>query len=210
METDQAKRPYHSPARQRQAEATRQRMLEAAQALFVQHGYAGTTLEAIAKAAEVSPKTVAAVFGSKRGILATILTPSAFGTRYQQVLEQLRATPEPERRIGFIAQLTRQVYETLTPEFELLRGASAVAAELAEVGRLVETRRRQYQAQFIAYVYEQGALHRDLPPEAGTDELWTLTSYDVYRMLVRECGWPGQRYESWLASVLVQRLLESA
>jgi AcrR family transcriptional regulator len=210
MDPDQAKRSYHSPARRRQAEETRQRMLAAARGLFVEQGYASTTLEAIATAADVSPKTVAAVFGSKRGILAAILTPSAFGAPYQQALERLRATPEPERRIELIAQLTRQVYETLTPEFELLRGASAVAPELAEVGLQVETRRRQYQARFIAYLHEQGALRRGLPPEEGIDELWTLTSYDVYRGLVRGCGWPGQRYESWLTSVLIQRLLEPA
>jgi AcrR family transcriptional regulator len=207
MEADQAKRPYHSPARQRQAEETRHRMLEAARGLFVQQGYAGTTLDAIAKAADVSPKTVAAVFGSKRGILAAILTPSAFGASYQQLLEQLRATPEPGRRVEVMAQLTRQVYETLTPEFELVRGASAVAAELAGVGLQVETRRRQYQTRFIAYLSEQGALRRGLPLEEATDELWALTSFDVYRLFVRECGWPAQRYESWLTSVLVQRLL---
>src|SRR5258708_21820573 len=130
MEADQAKRPYHSPARQRQAEEARHRMLEAARGLFVQLGYAGTTLEAIEKAADLSPKTVAAVFGSKRGILTAIVHPNAFGARYQELIDRLRATPEPGRRVEVMAQLTRQVYETLTPEVELLRGASAVAVDL--------------------------------------------------------------------------------
>lgn len=209
MEADQAKRPYHSPARQRQAEETRHRMLEAARGLFVQLGYAGTTLDAIAQAADVSPKTVAAVFGSKRGILTALVHPNAFGARYQELIDRLRATPEPGRRVEVMAQLTRQVYETLTPEFELLRGASAVAVELAEIGLQVETRRRQYQTRFVAYLNEQGALRRGLSLEEATDELWTLTSYDLYRLLVRECGWPAQHYESWLTSVLVQRLLEA-
>src|SRR5260370_16421096 len=109
MEADQAKRPYHSPARQRQAEETRQRMLEAARGLFVQLGYVGTTLEAIAKAADVSPKTVAAVFGSKRGILTAIVHPNAFGARYQELIARLRATPEPARPVERIPQLTRPV-----------------------------------------------------------------------------------------------------
>lgn len=184
-------------------------MLEAARGLFVQLGYVGTTLEAIAKAADVSPKTVAAVFGSKRGILTAIVHPNAFGARYQELIDRLRATPEPGRRVEVMAQLTRQVYEALTPEFELLRGASTVAVELAEIGLQVETRRRQYQTRFVAYLNEQGALRRGLSLEEATDELWALTSYELYRLLIRECGWPAQHYESWLTAVLVQRLLEA-
>jgi TetR/AcrR family transcriptional regulator, regulator of cefoperazone and chloramphenicol sensitivity len=70
----QARRPYHSPTRQRQAEDTRRRILDAARALFREAGYAGTTLDAIAAAAGVSPKTVSA-FGSKRGLLAALSIP---------------------------------------------------------------------------------------------------------------------------------------
>src|SRR6266568_126596 len=56
----EGKRPYHSRARQRQAEETRQRILAATRDLFASRGYAGTTLEAVAQIAEVSPKTVSA------------------------------------------------------------------------------------------------------------------------------------------------------
>src|SRR5258708_17952641 len=104
MEADQAKRPYHSPARQRQAEETRQRMLEAARGLFVQLGYVGTTLEAIAKAADVSPKTVAACFRAKRCTLTAIVHPNAFCARHQEIIDRLRSTPEPGQRVEGIAQ----------------------------------------------------------------------------------------------------------
>jgi len=56
-ESDGKKRTYRSRVRQRQAEETRQRILEAARSLFERQGYAVTTLEAIAELAEVSPKT---------------------------------------------------------------------------------------------------------------------------------------------------------
>jgi len=38
--------------------------------------------------------------------------------------------------------------------------------------------------------------------------LWALTSYDVYRMLVVEQGWEPARYETWLAQLLIQHLLQ--
>jgi AcrR family transcriptional regulator len=80
--TARAKRAYHSPTRQRRAEEHRRSILVAARGLFTQRGYAGTTLEAIADAAGVSPKTVVARFGSKRGILAEALDPAGLDSRH--------------------------------------------------------------------------------------------------------------------------------
>jgi AcrR family transcriptional regulator len=204
----EGKRPYHSRARQRQAEETRRRILAATRELFASRGYAGTTLEAIAEIAEVSPKTVSAVFGSKRAILAELINPEAFNTQVQQLLDELRATPEPSQRLLLVAQITRQAYEPLVPELELLRTAGAVAPELADLERQIGVRRRENQSRLIAYLHEQRVLRHDLPQEEATDVLWSLTSYDLYRMLVVEQRWPPQRYETWLARLLIQHLLQ--
>src|SRR5579859_6286799 len=92
-QSSEGKRPYHSRTRQRQAEETRRRILAATRELFASRGYAETTLEAIAEIAEVSPKTISAVFGSKRAILAEVVNPDAFGPHVQHLLDELRATP---------------------------------------------------------------------------------------------------------------------
>lgn len=204
----EGKRPYHSPARQRQAEETRQRILAATRELFASRGYAGTTLEAIAEIAEISPKTVSAVFGSKRGILAELINPAAFSDHVQQLLDELRAAPEPSQRLLLVAQITRRAYEPLVLELELLRTSGAVAPELADLARQIGARRRENQARLIAYLREQRALRHGLPPEEATDVLWALTSYDLYRMLVVEQNWSPERYETWLAQLLIQHLLQ--
>ncbi|HEU0000415.1 MAG TPA: helix-turn-helix domain-containing protein [Ktedonobacteraceae bacterium] len=204
----EGKRPYHSRARQRQAEETRRRILSATRELFASRGYAGTTLEAIAEIAEVSPKTVSAVFGSKRAILAELINPDAFSAHVQQLLDELRATPEPSKRLVLVAQITRRAYEPLVTELELLRTAGAVAPELADLARQIGARRRQNQARLIAYLHERQALHHDLSTEEATDVLWALTSYDLYRMLVVEQRWSPERYEVWLAQLLIQHLLQ--
>ena len=204
----EGKRPYHSRARQRQAEETRRRILAATRELFATRGYAGTTLEAIAEIAEVSPKTISAVFGSKRAILAEVVNPDAFGPHVQHLLDELRATPEPSRRVALVAQITRQAYEPLVLELELLRTAHAVAPELADLARDIEMRRRQNQGRLVAYLDEHRMLRQDLPLEEATDVLWALTSYDLYRMLVVERRWPPERYETWLAQLLIQHLLQ--
>lgn len=165
-------------------------------------------MEAIAEIAEVSPKTVSAVFGSKRAILAEVVNPDAFGPHVQRLIDELRATPEPSRRIALVAQITRQAYEPLVLELELLRTAHAVAPELADLARDIEMRRRQNQSRLVAYLNEHRMLRQGLPLEEATDVLWTLTSYDLYRMLVVERGWPPERYETWLAQLLTQHLLQ--
>ena len=204
----EGKRPYHSRVRQRQAEETRQRILAAARELLTSRGYAHTTLEMIAEVAEVSPKTISAVFGSKQGILAGLVNPVAFDTPIQHLLDQLRSSQEPLQRVALVVLITRQVYESLVSQFDLLRTAGVVAPELADLARQIEVRRRQNQAYLIADLQERGVLRYGLSSEEATDVLWALTSYDLYRMLVVERRWPPERYETWLTNLLIQNLLQ--
>jgi len=206
-QSNEEKRPYHSRVRQRQAEETRRHILTVARELFESHGYTATTLEAIAEIAEVSPKTIAAVFGSKRALLAEVINPDAFSTPVKLLIEKLRATEDPSRQVSLVAQITRQAYEPLASSLELLRTAGAVAPELAGLAQQIEARRRQNQARLIVSLREQGMLHPGLSFEEATDVLWALTSYDLYRMLVVEQSWEPERYETWLAQLLVQHLL---
>ena len=57
-----AKRKYDSTRRQSQARETRWRILKAAETLFLERGYAGATVEAIATRADVAPETIYASF----------------------------------------------------------------------------------------------------------------------------------------------------
>jgi AcrR family transcriptional regulator len=205
---NEKKRRYHSRVRHRQAEETRQRILAAAGELFASRGYAATTLESIAEIAEVSPKTIAAGFGSKRALLAEVINPDAFSAAVKRLIEELRATEDPSRRLSLVAQITRQAYEPLASSLELLRTAGAVAPELADLAQQIEARGRQNQARLIASLHEQGFLRPGLPFEEATDVLWALTSYDLYRKLVVEQGWEPVRYETWLAQLLVEQLLD--
>ena len=70
-----------------------------------------------------------------------------------------------------------------------MRGAGAVAPELAEVARQVGARRRQNQTRLIAHLSDQGVLRGGLAPEEATDVLWALSGYDLYHALVVACGW---------------------
>lgn len=202
-----SRRRYHSPARQRQAEQTRARILAAARELFRSPGYAATTVDAVAAAAGVSAKTVEAAFGSKRGVLAALVDPLATAGPPRDLVDRLRETADPRHRLRLVAELCQRTYEASQPEFELMRNASAVAPEIAAVARQVESRRHANQARLAHYLQQQRHLRTGLTPEAATDIIWALTSYDLYRALVNEQRWPAVRYQNWLADTLAETLL---
>ena len=202
------RRPYHSPLRQRQAEITRQHIVAAARRLFRSIGYLATSLEAIAAEAGVSPKTVQAGFGSKRGLVAALVDPHAGEKLNQAILETIRHEPDPTLRLRATAEITRRAYEVSSPEFDLMTGGRLTAPELAAAVQEIGKRRRLRQGYLIAYLISVGALRKGLDRETATDELWALTGYELYRTLVVECGWSAAHFEEWLTDVLIQRLLD--
>src|ERR1700674_5432595 len=98
------KRRYDSPRRRAQAAATRSDILEAAQRLFEQGGYAATTMDAIATEAAVALKTVYVAFDTKSGLLRALWNHLLRGGRddvpvaeqqwYRKVVEEA----DPERQ----------------------------------------------------------------------------------------------------------------
>src|SRR4026209_860428 len=67
------KRKYDSTRRQAQAEETRRQILAASHKLFMERGYAGATIEAIATEAGVAPETIYAVFKNKKKSLVNLI-----------------------------------------------------------------------------------------------------------------------------------------
>ena len=73
--------------RARKALATRHRVLDAAETLFVRDGYAAATIAAIAEKADVAVQTVYAVFGNKRAILNELLAIRVVGDDHANPLQ---------------------------------------------------------------------------------------------------------------------------
>lgn len=200
-------RTYHSPARQQQAEATRQKILLAARNRMAASGFDGTTIDAIARDAGVSVQTIYAVFGSKKGILAELLEHASFGPAYLEAVKAARETHDPAGRLRGAAAITRQVYDGERIELEFLRGAGAISPELAAIVRSRESARYEAQAGLIEFLVASGALRDGLDAVAARDVLWTLTGRETFRMLVVERRWSPSRYQAWLADLLVTALL---
>jgi AcrR family transcriptional regulator len=200
------KRSYQSAVRERQAADTRQRIATAARRLLGAKGYAAMTIDAVAREAEVAAQTVYAVFGSKVGILNEILDEARFDETYQELVRQAQTAPDPRARLLYAARIARQIFDSERPVLDLLRGAGVLAPELLRVERERESMRYERQAPLIEYLAKKKQLRPGLSQARAREILWTLTSRDLYRMLVRERGWPSQEFEEWLGDTLLRAL----
>jgi AcrR family transcriptional regulator len=206
---ERKKRSYKSLTRQRQASETRRRIVEATRELLDTEGYAGMTVEAVARQAEVSVQTVYAVFGSKTGILAELLNQTTFGADYEDTVRKTLEEKDPETRLRGAARIARQIHDARRAGFDLLRGAGVVAPELARLEQERERIRYERQEQMVASLRGAKRLRPELNTRTARDIFWALTGSDVYRMLVRERGWSSQKYQDWLADTLVRSLLSA-
>lgn len=207
MEPVKPKRPYRSSHRRRQAEATREVILAAAQSLFVARGYAATTMEAIAAEAEVAVQTVYWAFGSKRAVLGAVLEHWRSQAEIDETYIALMAEPDPWRQMRLSVRISRNTGEKVGDVTEMLRAAGAADAEMRSLWQQLNEDRRTGIRAFIQSLDDRGLLKPELDVERATTIHWTIVSQEVYQLLVGASGWGGQEYEDWLTETLGDLLL---
>src|SRR5262249_37520085 len=108
--TSPQRRSYSSPRRREQAEATREAVISAGRELFEREGYAATPVAAIAKAAQVTPRTVYLGFKTKAGLLRAVWNRALRGEREdapvaeQRWFREVLEAPDPERTLRLNAR----------------------------------------------------------------------------------------------------------
>lgn len=208
-----AKRRYTSKLRQEQARLTRMRILDTAQRLFTQRGYAVTTMEAIASEAGVAVDTVYASFGTKAGLLHKLLDVRVGGDDAPVAVldragpQRVRADRDQRRQIASFATDVAGIQERAVPVDDVMRSAAAVDPEIASLRAQMQALRYDNMKRFVSWVAANGALRAGLSRQDAAAVVWTLAGPDVYRLLRNERGWSRGRYVSWLADTLTKTLL---
>ena len=204
------RRPYRSERRQEQALETQRRVLEAAHAAFVEQGYAGATVTAIAASAGVSPETVYAAFRNKRTLLTEVIQRAARGDDPTPILEQpdaraVAAALDPREKLQLFAPDIARRVARVAPLVGVLAAAATEEPELGRLRREMHERRRGNLRWLAGALEESGALRTDV--ESATETIWALASPELYALLIGPGGWTQKRYESWLADSLAALLL---
>lgn len=213
MKKVKAKRPYASARRAEQSAALRLSILNAAENLFAQHGYAATSVKAIAEQAEVALKTVYLAFENKRALLMALFDRRIRGdgeavpvVEREWFRESLEAT-EPRRLVQLIARNSRHVKGRATAVLEIIRAAAPGDPQIGELWEYLQKDFHANQRLFIERLRKLGGLRAGLGVDAAVDILWTLNHPNVYRLLVIDRQWTPERYETWLAESLTAQLL---
>jgi AcrR family transcriptional regulator len=189
---------YNSQRRQEQAEATRQAILDAARALFIERGYVGTTVADIAAAARVALPTVYASVGTKPAILDELrrMIPVEAGVP-DDTWAAFAPAREPGQVLGGLVAGIRRLLETSGPLMFAIESAAPfepVAGAAWEEGLVFHRAACEAAVERLAAL---GALRADVSPTHARDVLSFLSLPATWRTL-GEYGWDLDQVEAWI------------
>lgn len=208
------RRRYDSERRREQAERTRALVLAAATDLFVERGYQGTSIVAVAERARVAPETVYGHFGNKRTLLGEAVRRAVRGGETAPVPEQkapraIAAATDQREQVRLFAVDIAQRLERAAPLVVVVGGAAHSDPELARLLTTLHADRLKNLRTLVHALAANGPLRQD--EDGAAETIWALTSPELHQLLVRERRWSRRRYTKWLAASLEQLLLpESA
>jgi AcrR family transcriptional regulator len=199
--------------RNRKALANRRRMLDAAEALFTRHGYAATTMTAIADEADMAVQTLYAVFGAKRAILTELIDTRVRGDDHGGSLparedwQAMEREPDPRRQVELFASIATSIGRRSAVINEVMAAAAGADPEIAALYERHRQDRYRDERRLARSLARKRALRQGLSEAQAADVIWAIANTRTYRALVDERGWTPDQYESWLADLLACALL---
>jgi AcrR family transcriptional regulator len=192
--------------REQRARATRDRIVRAATDLFLEGGYAATTVEAIASSAGVAVATVYQAFGTKAAILARCLDVAIAGDDDPVALldrewvAAARTEPDPRRRLTAVVIGAATIAARTAPVKEVMRDAAATEPAIRELVEHDDAHRLVTQRELVAIVLGRP------PSEEALATFYALVNSHSYRLASTQLGWDETIWIRWLIEVLALQL----
>ena len=207
------RRRYTSATRSEGARRTRQAIVDAARAMFIERGYASTSLADIASAAGVARPTVFAVFGSKRALLQQVLDEALAGDDAPTPVAErpwfrpVWTATTPAAVLDAYAEVCLVIARRAAPLFEAVRRASDDAPEVAQLWTVLQTNRRAGARMVVEQALKLGPRAPDIDPDTATDIVWIFNDPAHCAALVSERGWTEDAFRQWLAAMMRTAML---
>ena len=211
MSNVKPRRRYDSTHRQESARRRRLAILDAAERRFLSHGYASTTIAAIAQEAGVSAELIYKAYGGKGGMVKAIYDRRLAGAgpvpAYQRSDEMREQHTDPKAILHEWGLLTAEVAATLTPIRLLLRSAATTDADMAAVLEQTEKERLDRMRHHAEFLAERGYLRPHMGVDEATDVLWVCSSTELYELLVIQRGWSPPMFAQFITDFMSTGLL---
>ncbi len=198
--------------RAERAEETRRRILDAATSLFMEVGFAGATIEAIAARADVAVETVYSRFRNKANLLDAILSPAISGLDHGTLFDrpeinEIRSCPDQRTQIRLLAHFSRSILQRSRAVHQILQTAASVDPGAAELQQADGEYRYRSQRVYIDMLLANGPLRTGLTPERAHDTYAALANPSTYAFCVGQRGWTPEQFEEWLDDSVARLLL---
>jgi AcrR family transcriptional regulator len=200
-----ARRAYRSPIRAKQAQLTRNAILDAAERSFVDAGYAGTTMKDIAERVGVSVQSVH-LFGTKASLLlAAVDRAISDGDGDGDEMSStgvdgafraaVAARPKPEK-LRRMRAFVRARMPQAAPLLRAFRDAASSDPAIAQAWRQHEGRRYADVSTFVESCGDLLQPGRSI--QQAADIAWSaIVSPQVADMLMDGRGWTIDEYVDW-------------
>jgi AcrR family transcriptional regulator len=194
--------------REARAQQTRQRIVDASAHLFVDRGYAATTVELIAGEAGVAAATVYQAFGTKHAILARVLDTAVAGDAEpvplldQAWVNRARREPDGVRRLTIVARAAALVAARTATIKEVMRDAAGTEPEVQTLIRQDHERRYRTQQALVDLILDARPLRSGLDRDQAVATFFAVVNSDSYRLLVGHLGWSVNQWQRWLTALL--------
>lgn len=195
-------RAYTLGARAAAVAETRQRVIAAAQALCIEGDFYRSSMEELARRADVARATIYHQFGSKLGVLEAVITD--FEERAG--LDALASVVDRAPPQGLIRAAISSGCDYWATDPDLARkivGLGSIQPEVADVLDRHDEGRLRLLNRLVDRLLAGGVLRDDCSPEHALDVLWLVTSFDAYDLLTR-----GRRLSHARATNALVRLAE--
>jgi len=202
--------------RQAQVAHTEQRIIAAAAELFLEGGYLATTLEAVARRAQVGARTVYLRFGTKAALFKRVIDVAIVGdTEPVDVLgrdwmQAALTAPTAAERIEASAAASRQIMQRTGALFAVAQQAAAVEPLIAGFWQQGREQTRHAFTVFWTRMADDGLLGPGIDLTWLTDTTSLLAAAETYLLITRTTGWDLDEYERWLIRTFSQLMAAPA
>jgi TetR/AcrR family transcriptional regulator of autoinduction and epiphytic fitness len=205
--------PPRAGTRRDRARATRQRIAASAFELFSANGYAGTTMDGIARAAGVAVQTVYFTFHTKAEVLIEALTVAGGGpgsdsdVMSRSWVHEALSAQDPGRRLALIVEHGTEIYRRIGPMFRAVSAAASVDPDVDEAWKRVVAARRAGMRQMMERMDALDEIRPGLGVKRATDIMSAVNRHEVFLAFTEESGWSVAAYKAWTFATLVRQLL---
>ncbi|MGI9584576.1 MAG: TetR/AcrR family transcriptional regulator [Acidimicrobiia bacterium] len=212
----EAKKSIIKPSSRRERAAeTRRIILEAAQKLFSELGYAGTTMQAIADEADVAVQTVYFVFHTKGELLRQLLLTAGgrpnepAETMDRNWVDEAMTDSDGRRSIALLVEHGNDIYARVSPFWEAISHGASTEPDVAATWHDIVEQRRLGIRRIIESLDGRDQLRQDLSIDRAADIVYGLHRPETLAVFVSERRWSLEDYKDWSYNLLCHQLLDS-